>query len=106
MTLPGKVLSLMSRFQPWHAAMFFLNQPLKQRPKKAGLILVAGGKGNEAGAMHHIRVLFKLLNAKGFEQHTVMSLHTDTVPAAQDAAALRDAHRLAAWLNGESADLE
>lgn len=101
MSLPGQVLNLMSRFQPWHAAMFFLNKPWKQRPKKAGLILTAGGKGNEAGAEHHIRVLFKLLNAKGFEEHAVKSLRTDTVPAWQDEKALSDARALAEWLNGK-----
>jgi multimeric flavodoxin WrbA len=99
MDLPGQMLNLMSRFQPWHAAMFFLHQPWDQRPKKAGLILTAGGKGNEAGAEHHIRVLFKLLNAKGFEEHAVRSLRTDTVPAEQDGQALADARALAAWLN-------
>ena len=56
MTLPGKMLDLLSRFQPWHAAMYFLNQPLQQREKKAGVILTAGGRHNEAGAAHHIRV--------------------------------------------------
>ena len=46
MTLPGQVLNLMSRFQPQHAAMYFLNQPLNLRPNKGALILTAGGKGN------------------------------------------------------------
>jgi multimeric flavodoxin WrbA len=100
MTLPGQVLNLISRFQPWHAAMFFLKKPLVQRPKKAGLILTAGGKGNADGATHHVRVLFKLLNAKGYEDHAVYSLQTDTVPASEDAAALQQARDLAAWLNG------
>ncbi len=98
MTLPGQVLSLMSRFQPQHAALFFLNQPLNLRPKKGGLILTAGGKGNEAGAEHHIRVLFRSLNATGFEAHTVKSVQTDTLPAAQDAAALAGVRAMAKWL--------
>lgn len=71
MTLPAPVLGLMSRFQPQHAAQFFLHKPIKLRPKKAGLILTAGGKGNEAGAFHHIRVLFMLLNAGGYEDYIV-----------------------------------
>lgn len=98
MTLPGQVLNLMSRCQPWHVAKYFLKQPLNLRPKKAGLILTAGGNGNEAGAEHHIRVLFKLLNAKGHEEHRVMSLKTDTLPADQDNKALADVRALAAWL--------
>jgi multimeric flavodoxin WrbA len=99
MTLPGSVLSLLSRFQPWHAAMFFLNKPLDLRPKKAGVILTAGGKGNEAGADHHIFVLFKMLNAAGYKEHTVKSVKTDTLPAKDDEAALSDARKLAEWLN-------
>ncbi|MCD7948199.1 MAG: NAD(P)H-dependent oxidoreductase [Oscillospiraceae bacterium] len=97
-TLPGPMLSLMSRFQPQHAATFFLKKPIKLKPKKAGLILVAGGKGNEAEATHHIRVFFKMLNANGYEDHAVLSARTDTIPAAQDASALRDVHHLASWL--------
>lgn len=98
MTLPGQVLSLMSRFQPQHAATFFLNKPLLLREKKAGLILTAGGKGNEDGAMHHIRVMFRMLNAHGWEEHTVKSVKTDFLPAARDAAALESVRALAAWL--------
>jgi multimeric flavodoxin WrbA len=98
-TLPGQVLNLMSRFQPWHVAMFFLNQPLVQRPKKAGLILTAGGHGSEKTAMHHVYTFFKLLNAKGFEERIVTSLKTDTVPATEDAEAMAKAKALALWLN-------
>lgn len=99
MTLPGQVLSLMSRFQPQHAAQFFLDKPLNIKPKKAGLILTAGGKGNADGATHHIRVLFRMLNAHGFEEHCAKSLLTDTIPAAEDSKALAQVDALAAWLN-------
>ena len=100
-TLPGQMLNLISRMQPWHAAMFFLNDPLKQRPKKAGLILTAGSKGNAMSATRHAGTLFKLLNAKGFEDHLVVSPDTDTIPADQDEKALADTRALAAWLNEE-----
>jgi multimeric flavodoxin WrbA len=66
-TLPGSVLSLMSRLQPWHAATFFIKEPLKQRPKKSAAILTAGGKGNEANAQHHLSAFFKQVNATGLE---------------------------------------
>ena len=99
MCLPGPVLSLLSRFQPQHAAEFFLNKPLDIKQKKAGLILTAGGKGNENGANHHIFVLFKMLNASGYENHNAKSLNTDTIPAKDDKAALEDVRRLAEWLN-------
>ena len=62
-TLPGSVLSLMSRLQPWHAATFFIKEPLAQRPKKSAAILTAGGKGNEANAQHHLSAFFKQVNA-------------------------------------------
>ena len=99
MSLPGPVLSLMSRFQPQHAAEYFLKKPLKIRPKKAGLILTAGGKGNEAGADHHIFVMFKMLNGRGYEDHSAKSLNTDTIPAKDDEAALEDARKMAIWMN-------
>ncbi len=97
-TLPGAVLSLMSRLQPWHAAKFFLNKPLVQRPKKAAAILTAGGKGNVEYAYHHLGALFRMLNATGFEEHMACSARTDTIPAAEDEAARADVVKLAQWL--------
>ena len=98
-TLPGAVLSLMSRLQPWHAAVFFLNKPLAQRPKKAAAILTAGGKGNEERAHHHLRALFRMLNARGFEEHIAYSVKTDTLEASEDEAAKAQVREIAAWLN-------
>lgn len=98
-TLPGQVLSLMSRLQPWHAAKFFLNRPLELRRKKAAVILTAGGKGNQAMTHHHIRALFRMLNAGGFEEHMVCSPNTDTHPACEDEAALAGVRAIAGWLN-------
>ena len=103
MTLPGQMLSLMSRFQLYHTRMGADKIPLGIRPKKAGLILTAGGKGNEEGAMHHLRVFFRMLNARGFEEHSVLSVKTDFLPAAEDAAAHAGVHELALWIN-ENAD--
>ena len=101
MSLPGPLLSLMSRFQPQHAATFFLEKPLGIRPKKGALILTAGGaKDNWEGAMHHVRVFFRMMNAHGWEEHRAMSLKTDFTPAAGDEKALADARALASWLEG------
>ena len=97
-TLPGSVLSLMSRLQPWHAATYFIQEPLVQRPKKAAAILTAGGKGNQERAFHHLRALFRMLNAGGFEEHLVCSPNTDTIPASDDAAAMEQVRSLARWL--------
>ena len=100
-TLPGSVLSLMSRLQPWHAATYFINEPLVQRPKKAAAILTAGGKGNQERAFHHLRALFRMLNAGGFEEYLVCSANTDTIPACDDSQALEQARALANWLNSD-----
>ena len=102
-TLPGQVLSLMSRLQPWHAATCFMNEPLIQRPKKAAAILTAGGKGNQERSFNHLRALFRMLNASGFEDHLVCSANTDTIPAFQDPQALDQAAELARWLNSDEA---
>jgi multimeric flavodoxin WrbA len=98
--LPGPLLSLASRLQPLHNAEYYLGNPITPRPKLGGLIFTGGGKGNEAGAIRAVRPVFRLLNAFGFEEHTVLSMHTDTLPAAEDHAALDGVRKLAAWLNG------
>jgi len=98
MTLPGQVLNIMSRFQPQFAATHFLGDPIVPRPKKAGLILTAGGHGNISGADHHIRVFFKMLNATGYKEHSVISAKTDTLPAMQDKEAISMLPYLAKWL--------
>ena len=97
-TLPGSVLSLMSRLQPWHAATYFIKEPLVQRPKKAAAILTAGGKGNQERAFHHLRALFRMLNAGGFEEYLVCSSNTDTIPACDDVQAMEQVKSLARWL--------
>lgn len=101
-TLPGSVLSLMSRLQPWHAAMFFLKQPLEQRHKKSAAILTAGGKGNQANARHHLNAFFRMVNAEGVLEHTACSPNTDTIPAQEDQQAIDDVIRIAQWLNETS----
>ena len=99
MTLPGQVLNILSRMQPWHVAMFFLKQPLVQRQKKAAVILTAGGKGNASGANHHLRAFFRMLNASGWEEHMAISAKTDDLPAWEDEAALSQVRGIARWLS-------
>ena len=98
-TLPGSVLSLMSRLQPWHVATHFLKDPLIQRPKKSAAILTAGGKGNADKAYMHLNAFFRMLNARGFREHTACSPDTDTIPAEQDENAKQQVRLLAQWLN-------
>lgn len=98
-TLPGSVLSLISRMQPWHAATFFIKKPLVQRRKKSAAILTAGGKGNQANSYHHLSAFFKMLNAHGFKENVVCSPNTDTIAAWEDRQAMEDVAKLAKWLN-------
>lgn len=100
-TLPGKMLSLMSRMQPWHVATFFLKKPLILKNKKAAVILTAGGKGNASGANHHLRAFFRMLNAHGWEAHMAISPNTDSVPAWEDEQAMAGVRDIARWLNGD-----
>lgn len=104
-TVPGQVLSLMSRFQAYRSAKKHLADPRMNKQRKAGLILTAGGKGNERGAEHHVRVFFKMLNADGFEKHPVFSLHTDALHAVDDANALAAAKSLALWLEEDDTEI-
>ena len=97
-TLPGQMLSLMSRLQPWHAATYFLKKPLELKKKKAAVILTAGGKGNEERAYHHLRAFFRMVNAYDFENHVVCSGKTDEIPASEDENAKAGVIELAEWL--------
>ena len=105
-TLPGAVLSLMSRMQPWHVATHFLKDPLPQRPKKSAAILTAGGKGNAEKAKIHLNCFFRMLNARGYESHLACSGDTDTLPADQDETAKMQVRALARWLNAPEAPPE
>ncbi len=98
-TMPGAMLSLLSRMQPWHVATHFLKEPLVQRPKKAAAILTAGSKGNSDRTGMHMGAFFRMLNARGYEAHTACSPNTDTIPADQDETALEQVRAIARWLN-------
>lgn len=98
-TLPGAVLSLMSRLQPWHAAKYFLQKPLQLKDKKSAAILTAGGKGNAEKAQHHLSAFFRMVNAQGFREYTAYSPNTDFVPSWEDKLAEREVLRIAQWLN-------
>lgn len=98
-TMPGSVLSLMSRMQPWHVATHFLKEPLVQKPKKSAAILTAGGKGNAKHGAMHMGAFFRMLNARGYEDHMALSPDTDTFPADRDEAAKEQVRAIARWLN-------
>lgn len=103
-TLPGPVLNIISRLQPLYYSKYVLNASTALREKRAGLILTAGGQGNEEGAVRLSKTLFKFLNAKWTSDNFVMSLNTDTLPAADDKEALSRISELAKWLSRELAE--
>ncbi len=101
-TLPGPVLNIISRLQPLFAAKAFPGDPVTLRRKRAGLIITAGGMGNEEGALKLSKTLFKFLNAELSSENIVSSLKTDTLPAKEDRAALALIPGLAARLSWEA----
>ena len=100
-TLPGSVLSLISRMQPWHVATHFLKEPLVQKPKKSAVILTAGGKGNEERVLIHGNCFFRMVNASRYQDHIACSPNTDTIPAEQDETAKAQVREIALWLNSQ-----
>lgn len=102
-TLPGQVLSLMSRFQNQRAFGRTLpKEDLRLKPKRGALILSGGEKHNEQGAIRSSSIFFRMVGAEqSWREHIVMSLDTDKIPACEDEAALAATRDLAAWLEGE-----
>lgn len=99
-TAPGPVWSLLSRFQCYHE--YLKNSPVPPvKEKKAGLILVAGGSGNESKAMSAGFIMGKMMNAKIQDEHIIISPKTDEVPAAEDKEAIEKLKELAEWLESE-----
>ncbi|MBQ8662830.1 MAG: flavodoxin family protein [Eubacterium sp.] len=96
-TAPGPIWSLLSRFQCYHEYLKTSKFP-PVREKKAGLILVAGGSGNEMKATPAAYISCKMMNAHGLDEHMVISSKTDEVPAREDQETLAQLKELAAWL--------
>ena len=62
-------------------------------------ILTAGGKGNVRLESMHMGAFFRMLNARGYEDHFALSTKTDTFPAHQDETAKEQVRSIARWLN-------
>ena len=99
--LTPPLMSVVSRFQAYYCAKRFLKDGFTPKPKKSALILVGGGDGEPGEALRLSGWLFKNLNGTGHEEHTVLSLKTDDIPARRDAAAIRGIEKLARYLDGE-----
>ncbi|MBQ8509077.1 MAG: flavodoxin family protein [Clostridia bacterium] len=95
--LNGALLSMMSRLQTFYTSRRFLGVKQVEKPKRGGLILCGGGDGGPKRAEETARVIFRFMNTKCLR--TVYSLHTDDLPACEDAEAVRQIDELAAILN-------
>lgn len=94
--LTGALLNLLSRLQMFYAARRFLKKELIPKAKTGGIILCGGGDGSPAKAEGTARTLLKFMNTRSVQ--TVYALHTDDVPAVQDAKALEQLQQLIAQL--------
>ncbi len=97
-TLPGPLMSIASRFQASYAAQRFQRARLATKPKASALLLTGGGDGSPDPAMALAQWMFRWMCAPLVPDRIVTSLHTDTLPAAQDTAALQAVAQVAQTL--------
>ena len=97
--LTGKLLDVASRFQVYYSARAFRNEDPGIRPKKGGVILAGGGDGDPKRPYATAKILLRQLNTTEIFP-LVCSHGTNTLPAAEDEAAVSAVLKLAAYLNG------
>lgn len=97
-TLPGELLSMLSRLQCQFSAEFFRHEERLGAPKKGAILLAAGGSGGAENAIQTATILLKQMNAKEIFP-PVCSLKTDQQSASADEAALEGAKRIAEYFN-------
>lgn len=95
-TLPGPLLTPISRAQTLFSGRFFRKEPKKQG-KKGAIILVGGGSGGAESALATAKMILRELGVEG-EIPQVTSLATDRIPAAEDQAALEGLRQIEAYL--------
>ncbi len=98
--ITGGLLNFGSRLQTYYTAIAKRGAPMALKPKRGGLILVGGGDSTDLTKAHSTaRTLLKLMNAPLVGE--AVSLHTDDLPALQDAGALEQLGALAQALRRE-----
>lgn len=100
-SLTGRLLDAVSRFQRYDAARRFRHAAIPVKPKRAAVILTCGGSGGAGTAFTAAEIILKELGATEIFP-LICSAHTDTVPAADDSAALHLVREAAAWFNQAS----
>ncbi len=98
-SLTGRTLDVLSRLQPGFYARSRGEAGFSNKARRGGILLVGGGIGSAELAVKQSRLLLRAMNCVAIAE-PVMSLSTDRLPAAQDAAALDAARELARFLNG------
>ena len=97
--LAGKLLSFASRLQTLYASRFIRHgTEHKLKRKRGALVISAGGRikyPEMATALAHS--IFQSMNVHSIGN--VLSLHTDEIPAGEDASAMNEARRIALQLN-------
>lgn len=96
-TLPGPLLTLVSRVQTYFSARFFRKEP-SLGEKKGAVILTAGGTGGEESAYRTACIVLRELGVAG-EIPLVTSLQTDRLPASEDENALEKLEEISVYLN-------
>lgn len=91
-TLPGPLLTLMSRAQTYFSSRFFRKESILKE-KKGAVILTGGGTGGAESAYRTACIILRELGVEG-EIPLVTSLQTDRIPAAEDADALRELEKI------------
>ena len=97
--LTAPLMGIASRFQAYYCAKHFLKDEFNLIQKKAALIIVGGGDGGPGNAIDLSKWMFKKMNAQGFEQYMVLSLHTDDFSTKDDVESIEKIHEIAAYFN-------
>ena len=97
-SLSGPLLNMASRMQTYYAGLTFRGEPSTLRHKNAVLILVGAEAETASQPRACASTIAKRMNAWPFVSE-ITSLHTNTIPAAEDKNALRQAETTAALLH-------
>ncbi len=97
-TLPGPVLSAMSRLQAYFSAAYFRKEPVSFKSKKGAVLLTGGGSGGGECAYDTAVLLLKQMGVVG-EIPRAISLKTDQIPVRDDTAVSQRLKEVTAYLN-------
>ena len=103
-TLPGELLSMLSRLQAEFSGHAFRGEPMPTRNKKGAILLTAGGSGGEENAIQTATILLKEMGA-GEIFPAVCVKETDHRPASENVDVLEKAKQIAAFFNCQEGEV-